>query len=97
MLDTDHLFFSPVALRPDSGPWPPFMGLRNHTRYDSSGRVASPTQRPLPHKTQRSQETDHHATGGNGHLLSQVYLVKAPGVFRDEALLPTSRSSWRSH
>ena len=36
-----------------------------HTRYDSSGRVISPTQRqrPLPHNTQHSQETDIHAPG----------------------------------
>jgi len=25
-----QLFFSPVALWPDSGSWPPLMGLRNH-------------------------------------------------------------------
>jgi hypothetical protein len=29
--------------------------------YDSSGRVISPTQRPLPNNTQHSQETDIHA------------------------------------
>ena len=28
-----------------------------HTRYDSSGRVISPTQIPLPNNTQHSQET----------------------------------------
>jgi hypothetical protein len=31
---------------------------------DSSGRVISPTQRPLPDNTQHSQETDIHAAGG---------------------------------
>jgi hypothetical protein len=30
----------------------------------SSGRVISPTQRPLPHNTQQSQHTDTHAPGG---------------------------------
>jgi hypothetical protein len=46
------------------------MGLRDHTHwahhnlYDSSGRVISPTQRPLPDSTQLSQETDIHAPGG---------------------------------
>jgi len=35
-----------------------------HTRYGSSGRMISPTQRPLPENTQHSQETDFHAPGG---------------------------------
>jgi hypothetical protein len=35
----------------------------HHTRYGSGG-VISPTQRPLPDKTQHSQETDAHAPGG---------------------------------
>jgi hypothetical protein len=34
------------------------------TRYDSSGRVTRPTQRPQPGKSQHSQETDIHASGG---------------------------------
>ena len=36
----------------------------HHTRQDSSGRVTSPTQRPLPDNTQHSQQTDIHAPGG---------------------------------
>jgi hypothetical protein len=36
----------------------------HHTRYDPSGRVISPTQRPLPDNTQHSQETDLHAPAG---------------------------------
>ena len=28
-----------------------------HTRYDSSGRVTNPSQRPLPDNTQHSQQT----------------------------------------
>jgi hypothetical protein len=36
----------------------------HHTRYDSSGRVISPSQIPLPTNTQHSQATDIHATGG---------------------------------
>jgi len=31
---------------------------------DSSGRVISPSQRPLPHNTQHSQETDTHVPVG---------------------------------
>jgi hypothetical protein len=38
--------------------------LRDHTRQDPSGRVISPTQRPLPDNTQHSKETDIHAPGG---------------------------------
>ena len=32
--------------------------------YDSSGSVISPTQRPLPDKTQHSHQRDIHAPGG---------------------------------
>jgi hypothetical protein len=59
-------------MRP-SGPGPPhFRGFTitliqaYHALYDSSGRVISPTQRPLPDSTQHSQETDMHAHGGIG-------------------------------
>jgi len=50
--------FFPVGFRPDSESWPPLKELRDHThwthhiRWDSSGRVISPTQRPIPDKTQ---------------------------------------------
>ena len=36
----------------------------HHNRYDSSWRVISPTQRPLPDNTQHSQQTNIHASGG---------------------------------
>jgi len=36
----------------------------NHTRQDYSGRVISPTKRPLPDNTQHSQEKDIHGHGG---------------------------------
>jgi len=58
----------PVALQPDSRP--PLMGIRDHThwthqtRYDSSGRVISPSPRPLPANTQHSKETNIHAPTG---------------------------------
>ena len=43
-----------------------------HSRYDSSGRVMSSSQRPLPNNKQQSQERDIHATGGIGaHSLSR--------------------------
>ena len=36
----------------------------HHNRYDSSGRVISSSQRPLPDKTQHLQQTNVHAPGG---------------------------------
>jgi len=35
----------------------------HHTQQDSSGRVMSPSQRPLPDNTQHSQDTDIHVPG----------------------------------
>ena len=35
-----------------------------HTQQGSSGRVISPTQRPLPDNTQHLPQTDIHASGG---------------------------------
>ena len=35
-----------------------------HSRWDSSGRVINPSQRPLPDNTQHSQQTNIHAPGG---------------------------------
>jgi hypothetical protein len=36
----------------------------HHTRLHSSGRVISPTQRPVPDTTLHSKETDIHAPAG---------------------------------
>jgi len=36
----------------------------HHSRYGSSRRVISSSQRPLPDNTQHSQQTNVHATGG---------------------------------
>jgi hypothetical protein len=36
----------------------------HHSRYDSSGRVISSSQRPLPDNTQHLQQTNIHAPGG---------------------------------
>ena len=36
----------------------------HHARSNSSGRVMSPMQRPLPDNTQHSQETDLHVPSG---------------------------------
>jgi hypothetical protein len=71
------LFFA-MVLRPNAGHG--FLILEvygSHTtthdiRYDSSGRVISSSQRPLPDNTQHSQQTDIHATGGiRTHNLSR--------------------------
>ena len=43
-----------------------------HSRYDSSGRMISSSQRPLSDNTQQSQQTDIHAAGGiRTHNLSR--------------------------
>ena len=36
----------------------------HYSRYDSSGRVISSSQRPLPDNTRHSQQTNIHAPGG---------------------------------
>ena len=36
----------------------------HHNRENSSGRVVSPSQGPLPDKKQHAEETDIHACGG---------------------------------
>jgi hypothetical protein len=36
----------------------------HHGRWDSSGRVISPSHRPLPNNTQHPQQTPTHATDG---------------------------------
>ena len=38
--------------------------LTHHSRWDSSGRVISPSQRSLPDNTQHSKQTDIHVRGG---------------------------------
>ena len=38
----------------------------HHTRWDSSGRVTSPMDRPLPDNTQHSQQTDIHSLPPDG-------------------------------
>ena len=43
-----------------------------HSRWDSSERMISPSQRPLPDNTQHSQHTNIHAPGGiRTHNLSR--------------------------
>ena len=61
--------FSPMAQQPQCAKASSLSRLHcrtqtHHTRYDSSGRVIGPTQRPLPDNTQHSQHTDIHAPGG---------------------------------
>ena len=77
---TEHYIFlpHPVALRPNAGLGFVILDVsRSHTttqhnRQDSSGRVISPSQRPLPDNTQHSQQTDIHTPGGIGtHNISR--------------------------
>ena len=55
--------YIPVSVRPDSGPWPPPRGLRDHThwsyhtRYDYSVWVISPSHWPLPDNKQHNRHT----------------------------------------
>ena len=50
--------------------------LMEHT----SGRVISPSQRPLPYNTQRSQDTSTHAPGGIQTLNTSKRLAADPGL-----------------
>jgi hypothetical protein len=46
--------------------------MMHHSRYESSGRRISSSQRPLPDNTQHSQQKDIHAPGGiRTHNLSR--------------------------
>ena len=59
------IFHSPVAgfsLLVFEVSWP--HTTTRHSRQDSSGRVISLSQRPLPDNTQHSQQTNIHAPGG---------------------------------
>ena len=64
-----YLFFV-VALRPNAGHGLLILEVSrshtttHHSRQDSSGRVISPSERPLPDNTQHSQQTNIHAPGG---------------------------------
>ena len=64
-----RLNFFPLWCRASSGPGHPHcrgftITLRHTTLGRTSGRVISPMQRPLPHNTRHSQQTNIHAPGG---------------------------------
>ena len=72
----NYYFFS-VALRPNAGHGPLILDVSrshkttHHSRQDSSGRVISMSQRPLPDNTRHSK-TNIHAPGGiRNHDLSR--------------------------
>ena len=71
-----HYFLS-CCNSPQWAQAPSLARLRDHnethqTRQDSSRRVISPTQRPLPDNTQHSQQTHIHASDGiRTHSLSK--------------------------
>ena len=99
-----HIYRPPfffVALRSGSGSWPPLAGLRDnthwthHTRKDSSGRVISSRQIPLPDNTRQSQETNNHAPAGFEPTIPaskcpQTHALEcaAPGISPSHMLLP---------
>ena len=64
------MIFFPVALRPNAGHGLLILEISKshtttqHSRQDSSGRVISPSQRPLPDNTRHSQQTNIHSPGG---------------------------------
>jgi len=47
------------------------LSMTHHSRLDSSGRVIGSSQRPLPDKTQHSQQTDIHAPRWDSYPQSQ--------------------------
>ena len=63
------ILFFPLALRPNAGHGLLILEVSrsrtttHHSQQDSSGRVISASQRPLPDKTQHSQQTYIHARG----------------------------------
>ena len=72
-------FFFAVALRPNAGHGLLILEVSrshtrtDHSRQDSSGRVISQSQRPLPDNTQHSQQTNIYAPGGiRTHNLSRL-------------------------
>ena len=67
------LFCCFMACHPRSGSEPPHrrgfmitLGDTPYTRWDCTGRVISPAQRPLPDNTQHSHETGISTSGGIG-------------------------------
>jgi len=61
----------------------------HHSRYDFSGRVISPSQRPLPDNKQHSQQANIHAPGGiRTHDLSRRAAADPP---------PRPRGHWDRH
>ena len=88
-------FFFPVALRPNAGHGLLILEVSrsykttHHSRWDSSGRVISSSQRPLPDNTQQSQQTHIHSPGGiRTHDLSRRAAA-------DLRLRPRGRWDWR--
>ena len=65
-----YIYFFPVVLRPNTSKGLLILEVSrsrtttHQSRQDSSGRVTSPSQRPLLDNTQHSQQTNIHAPGG---------------------------------
>jgi len=77
-LPADYIYIYIVALRPNAGHGLLILEVSrpqtttHYSRYNSSGRVISSSQRHLPDSTQHSQQTKVHAPGGiRNHDLSR--------------------------
>jgi len=95
--------YFPVALRPDSRSLPPLKGLCDHTHWtrptldDSSGRVISPTQRPLPDNTRQSQQTDINAPSGIRIDNSSKRAAANPRLDRAATGISLTDYTWRNY
>jgi hypothetical protein len=54
------------------------LGYTNHSRYNSSGLVISPTQRPLPNNKQHSEGIDIHAIGEDSNPQPHKWAAAEP-------------------
>jgi hypothetical protein len=91
-----HSATAPSGQRPPNY-WGFVIKFRHHTRKESSGRVTSPSQRPLPVNTQHSQEKDIHAPGGIRTHNSSKCAAANPYVVQGGARKtgpPSRRPTW---
>ena len=62
--------------------------MTHHSRYDSSGRVISSSQRPLPDNTRHSQQTNIHAPVGFEPKISAGERPAAARLLRSWVRIP---------
>jgi len=99
---TEMSFFFPVALRPNAGHGLLILEVsRSHTtmqhiRYNSSGRVISSSQRPLPDNTQHSQQTKIHAPRWDLNPRPQTYALDRAATGTGLTEMSKRNISWGS-